>query len=78
MKILQDWAASHSDKAAPLQHFARDHFYSFGAASLSDHFDDHDSRSTAVTDATKLGIGEAELVQVDRRIAQECGSFPRQ
>ena len=78
IKILDDWATSHSDKAAQLQQFARDHVYSFGAASLPDHFDDHDSRSTAVSDAAKLGISETELVQVDQRIAHECGAFPRE
>jgi len=77
-KILDDWATSHSDKAAQLQQFARDHVYSFGAASSPGHFDDHDSRSKAVGDAAKLGISETELVQLDERIAHECGPFAGQ
>ncbi len=77
-KILEDWAASHSDKAETLGQFIQDHAYSFGAASSTDHFDDHDSRNTAVSDAAKLGISEQELVQLDRRIANECDAFPHQ
>jgi hypothetical protein len=77
-KILEDWAASHSDKSEPLRHFIQDHAYSFGAASSMDRFDDHDSRNTAVSDAAKLGISEQELVQLDRRIANECDAFPHQ
>jgi hypothetical protein len=77
-KILEDWAASHPDRVAAVRQFAQDHVYSFGAASSSARFDDHDSRSTAIDDAAKLGITEAELVQVDRRIAQECGPFPHE
>jgi hypothetical protein len=77
-RILEDWAASYSDKAEALRQFTKDHVYSFGAASSTNHFDDHDSRNTAVSDAAKLGISDEELVQIDRRIAHECGSFPRE
>ncbi len=76
-KVLEDWAASHSDKVEALRQFTRDHVYSFGTATSTNHFDDHDSRNTAVSDAAKLGISEEELVQVDRHIANECGAFPR-
>jgi hypothetical protein len=75
---LDDWAESHSDKVEAVRHFNRDHAYSFGAASSANHFDDHDSRDTAVSDAAKLGITEDELIRVDRRIADECGPFPRE
>ena len=77
-KILEDWAASHSDKGETVRHFIQDHAYSFGAASSTDHFHDHDSRNTAVSDAAKLGISEQELVQLDHRIANECDAFPHQ
>jgi hypothetical protein len=77
-KILDNWAASHSDKAEGLRYFTHDHVYSFAAASSSEHFDDHDSRGLAVSDAVKLGVTEAELVQVDQRIAEQCGPFPRE
>ena len=77
-KILEDWAESHSDKAETRRQFIQNHAYSFGAASSADHFDDHDSRNTAVGDAAKLGISEQELVQLDRRIANECDAFPHQ
>ena len=77
-KILEDWVASHSDKAEPLRQFIQDHASSFGAASSTGHFDDHDGRNTAVSDAAKLGISEQELVQLDRRIANECDAFPHQ
>ena len=77
-KILEDWAASRSDKAETLRQFIQDHAHSFGAASSTDHFDDHDSHNTAVSDAAKLGISEQELVQLDRRIANECDAFPHQ
>jgi hypothetical protein len=75
---LQNWASSHGDQAERLLHFAKDHFYSFGGESGADHFDDHDSRGTAVADAGKLGISETELVQLDQHIANQCGPFPRQ
>ena len=77
-RLLGEWAASHPDTADGLGEFAKLHFYSFGAASSENHFDDHDSLGTAVSDAAKLGITEAELVQVDQQIAQRCGSFPRE
>ena len=77
-KIVEDWAGSHSDRVAALRQFGQDHLYSFGAASSADHFDDHDSRGTAVSDAAKLGVTEAELVEVDRRIAEKCGAFPHE
>src|ERR1700745_653280 len=68
-KILEDWAASHSDNAEALGQFIQDRPYSCGAASPKDRCDDHDSRNTAVSDAAKLGISEQELVQLDGRIA---------
>ena len=76
-KIFQNWATSHADTEQLLQ-FTRNHFYSFGGESVTDHFDDHDSRDTAVADAAKLRISEGELIQLDRRIATDCGPFPRQ
>ena len=76
--ILRNWADYHADRAKPLLHFAKDHFYSFGGESVADHFDDHDSRGTAIADAAKLGISEGELIQLDRIIATNCGPFPRQ
>jgi hypothetical protein len=76
-RLLDDWAA-HSDKVEAVRQFTHDHVYSFGAGSSTNHFDDHDSRSTAVSDAAKLGINEDELIRVDRRIADECGPFPRE
>ena len=77
-KILEDWAASHSDKGETVRQFIQDHASSFGAASSTDRFHDHDSRNTAVSDAAKLGISEQELVQLDRRIENECDAFPHQ
>jgi hypothetical protein len=78
IRLLDEWAASHSDRVEAVRQFTRDHAYSFGAGSPNDHFDDHDSRNTAVSDAAKLGINEDELIRVDRRIADECGHFPRE
>src|SRR5260370_18239414 len=75
-KILEDWAASHSDKAETLRQFIQDHAYSFGAASSTDHFDDHDSRNTSVRDAAKPGISEQQLVSLDRPIPNQCCGFP--
>jgi hypothetical protein len=57
--------------------FTRDHFYSFGGESGAARFDDHDSRGTARADANQLGISERELIQLDQRVANECGPFPR-
>lgn len=76
--ILETWAASRSDRAKPLLQLTQDHFYSFGGESPAGHFDDHDSRGTAVSDAGRVGIGEAELIELDQRIAKECGAFPRE
>jgi len=76
-QFLENWAGSHTNQVKPLLSFTEDHFYSFGAESHPDHFDDHDSRGTAVSDAQKLGIGESALIQLDQRIAKECGPFPR-
>ena len=77
-EILDEWAASHSDKAEVLRQFTHDHVYSFGATSSTNRFDDHDSRNTGIDDAARLGISEEELVQLDRRIANECGTFPHE
>ena len=77
-KLLGEWAASHPETAHALREFAKFHFHSFAAASSGNHFDDHDSLGTAVSDAAKLGVTEAELVQVDQKIAQQCGQFPRE
>jgi len=74
-KRLGEWAASHPDTADALRELAKFHFHSFAAASSANHFDDHDSLGTAVSDAAKLGISEAELVHVDQQIAEQCGSF---
>jgi hypothetical protein len=74
---LETWAASHPDRSKALLQFAQDHFYSFGGESPAGHFDDHDSRGTAVSDAGRLGMSEAELLELDQRIAKECGAFPR-
>lgn len=76
-QLLEGWAGSHSNQVEPLLSFTQDHFYSFGAESRPDHFDDHDSRGTAQTDAQRLGISESELIQLDQRIAKECGPFPK-
>jgi hypothetical protein len=76
-KLLEKWAGSHINQVKSLLHFTQDHFYSFGAESPLDHFDDHDSRGTARADANQLGISEHELIQLDQRIASECGAFPR-
>ena len=78
VRILADWSISHSDNAEAMHHFVNDHVYSFGATSSANHFDDHDTRNTAVSAAAKLGINEDELIRVDRRIAAECGPFPRE
>ncbi|MGD0651191.1 MAG: hypothetical protein ABSA97_08650 [Verrucomicrobiia bacterium] len=77
VNILENWAASHPGQVKALLHFTQDHLYSFGGESPMDHFDDHDSRGTAVAHAGRLGISETELIQLDQRIARECGSFPR-
>ena len=76
-KLLENWALSHASQVKPLLHFTEDHFYSFGGESRRDHFDDHDSRGTARADAGQLGISEHELIQLDQRIGNECGLFPR-
>ncbi len=77
-KILESWAGSHADQVKPLLRFTEDHFYSFGGEGPADHFDDHDSRGTAVTEARQFGINEHELIELDQRIAKECGPFPRE
>lgn len=76
-KLLENWAGSRANNVKSLFHFTQDHFYSFGGESPADHFDDHDSRGTARADADQLGISEHELIQLDYRIANECGAFPR-
>lgn len=75
--LLESWAQGHPTQVKLLLEFTTDHVYSFGAESHADSFDDHDSRGTAVGDAKKLGISESELIQLDQRIAKECGPFPR-
>lgn len=76
-RLLENWGGSHTNQVKPLLQFTEDHFYSFGAESTSGSFDDHDSRGMAVNDAQKLGVSESELIQLDQRIAKECGPFPR-
>lgn len=76
-QLLENWAGAHPNQVKPLLRFTEDHFYSFGGESPPNSFDDHDSRGTARADAQQIGIGERELVQVDQRIANECGPFPR-
>jgi len=76
-RLLENWAGSRANHVTSLLHFTQDHFYSFGGESPADHFDDHDSRGTARADADQLGISEHELIQLDQRIANECGAFPR-
>jgi hypothetical protein len=76
-QILENWAGAHASQATSLAPFTKDHFYSFGGESPSTSFDDHDSRGTAQVDAAKLGVSAHELIQVDQRIAKECGPFPK-
>jgi len=77
LRLLDNWAGLHTNQVKPVLGFAHDHVYSFGAESRPDHFDDHDSRGTAQVDAQKLGISESELIQLDQRLAKECGPFPK-
>lgn len=58
--------------------FVRDHFYSFGATSSGNRFDDYDSRKTAISDAGRIGVTEDALILIDLVIANKCGAFPRQ
>ena len=76
-KLLESWTESHTNQVKALLSFTQDHFYSFGGESSPDRFDDHDSRGTARVDADRLSISEHELIQLDQRIAKECGPFPR-
>ncbi len=76
-KILANWAGAHTNQVTPLIRFTEDHFYSFGGESPPNSFDDHDSRGTAQADAAKLAISAHELIQMDQRIANECGPFPK-
>jgi hypothetical protein len=79
--ILEDWAASGGsvpDDAKVRRSFVRDHFYSFGATSSENRFDDHDSRNTAVSDAGRISVTKDDLILIDLVIANKCGAFPRQ
>ena len=76
-KFLEAWTGTHAHKAKSLRRFAKEHFYSFGASSSPDHFDDHDSRGTAEADAAKHGIDARKLIQMDQFIAKKCGLYPR-
>jgi hypothetical protein len=82
-KILDDWAARRGDPVPDdakvrRRAFVRDHFYSFGATSSTNRFDDHDSRNTAVNDAGRIGVTKGDLILIDSVIAFKCGAFPRQ
>lgn len=76
-QLLDNWARSRASQSKSLLRFTGDHFYSFGGESHPDYFDDHDSRGTTRADAEQLGISAHELIQLDQRIAKECGPFPR-
>lgn len=76
-RILESWAGSHPDHVKAVLSFASDHAYSFGGESPSDSFNDRESRGTAVSDAKELGISESELIQLDQRVAKDCGPFPK-
>jgi hypothetical protein len=76
--ILNDWVASGGsvpNDAEARRSFVRDHFYSFGATSSANTFDDHDSRNTAVSDAGRIGVTKHDLILIDSVIANNCGAF---
>ena len=80
-KILDDWASVGlvpEDAKVRRRAFVRDHFYSFGATSSANRFDDHDSRNTAVNDAGRIGVTKGDLILIDSVIAFKCGTFLRQ
>ena len=79
-KILEDWTSRGfvpDDAKVRRRAFVRDHFYSFGATSSANRFDDHDSRNTAVNDAGRIGVTKDDLILIDSVIAFKCGAFPR-